>query len=154
MGGFCWQNYRKNFVLTERLAICSEHFTPESFNIRYPLPGHERRLLRDKIGIIPTIYKVLKHEVAEWWEINWTFDLFYFNAFNWLFSSDLERNINRAFYIGCWWIQRAFMLNIFWAWQLWSRRTPRSYYLHVASRSYRRLPWKCTLFVCRKIVVL
>ena len=50
---------RKNFVLTERSAICSEHFTPESFNIRYPLPGHERRLLRDKIGIISTIYKVL-----------------------------------------------------------------------------------------------
>ena len=52
---------RKNFNPSSSSAICSDHFTPDSFQRRIFMPGQERRLIRDDVGIsaIPTVYTIL-----------------------------------------------------------------------------------------------
>ena len=48
-------------------GICSEHFTRDCFTIQYQVPGIERRLVRDEIGVVgvPTIYKAPTEEQLE-----------------------------------------------------------------------------------------
>jgi hypothetical protein len=58
-----WEDFvkrkRAKWSPTKNSAVCSEHFTPDSFERRFDfLPG-QARLIKDDVGIVstPTIYK-------------------------------------------------------------------------------------------------
>ena len=95
------QRTRKNFTPSSSSSVCSEHFSIDSFNIQYPVPGLERRLIRDEIGVVgvPTIYPKAPAEVQQQVELSSRGRRKVRNFFSDLFCSRKLRNLRTVPYL-------------------------------------------------------